>query len=84
MVYFTKCYYYRLSDFKVAISEFCKSPSVILLMIIPFVTSWDKISRMSQFFHIELDIPVFRPHPVLQTGEKLEVSIMSVSKAIEF
>ena len=27
------------------------------------VTTWDKIIRMSQFFHIELDIPV------LQTGE---------------
>ena len=33
------------------------------------VTSWDKISRMSQFFHMELNIPVFRPHPVLQIGE---------------
>ena len=34
-----------------------------------YVTSWDKISRMSQFFHIELNILVFRPHPVLQIGE---------------
>ena len=34
-----------------------------------FVTSWDKISPMSQFFHMELNIPVFRPHPVLQNGK---------------
>ena len=33
------------------------------------VTSMDKISRMSQLSHIELDTPDFRPHPVLQTGE---------------
>ena len=33
------------------------------------VTSWDKISRMSQFFHMELNIPVCRPHLVLQIGE---------------
>ena len=37
--------------------------------ITTYVTSWDKISRMSQFFHMELNIPVFRPHPVLQIGE---------------
>ena len=34
-----------------------------------YVTSWDKISRMSQFCHMELNIPVFRPHTVLQIGE---------------
>ena len=34
-----------------------------------YVTSWDKISRMSQFCHMELNISVFRPHPVLQIGE---------------
>ena len=33
------------------------------------VTSWNKISRMSQFFHMELNIPVIRPHPVLQNVE---------------
>ena len=33
------------------------------------VTSWDKISRMSQFFHMELNIPVFRPHSELQIRE---------------
>ena len=38
------------------------------LINIMYVTSWDKISRMSKFFHIELDIPDFRPYPVLQTG----------------
>ena len=34
-----------------------------------YVTSWDKISRMSQFFHMELNTPGFRPHPALQIGE---------------
>ena len=34
-----------------------------------YVTSWDKISRMSQFFHMELNIPVFGPHSVLQIRE---------------
>ena len=33
------------------------------------MTLWDKISRMSQFFHMELNKPVLRPHPVLQIGE---------------
>ena len=36
-----------------------------------FVTSWDKISRMSQFFHMEFNIPVFIPHPVLHIGETM-------------
>ena len=50
------------------------------------VTSWDKISRMSQLFHMELKIPIFRPHPVLGHIKlvKIEVDIMSVSKVIEF
>ena len=34
-----------------------------------YVTSWDKISRMSQLFHMELNISDFRPHSVLQTRE---------------
>ena len=33
------------------------------------VTSWDKISRMSQFFHMEINIPGFRAHSVLQISE---------------
>ena len=34
-----------------------------------YVTSWDKISRMSQFFYMEINILVFRPHPELQISE---------------
>ena len=41
-------------------------------------------SHVTIFFILELNIPVSRPHPVFQIGEKLEVSIMSVSKGIEF
>ena len=34
-----------------------------------YVTSWDKISCMSQFFYLEVNIQVFRPRPVLKISE---------------
>ena len=48
------------------------------------VTSWDKISHMSQFFHMELNIPVFRPHPVLQIGEKQKLISCLYPKLLNF
>ena len=36
----------------------CHSVFTSMTQII-FVTSWDKISYMSQFFHTEVNIPVF-------------------------
>ena len=48
------------------------------------VTSWDKISRMSQFFNMELNIPVFGPHPVLQIGENLKSVSCLCPKLLNF
>ena len=39
---------------------------IVMFYFIIYVTLWDKISRMSQFVHMELHISVLRPHPVLQ------------------
>ena len=49
-----------------------------------YVSSWDKISRMSQIFHMELDIPVFRPPPVLQSGENYKSISCLCPKLLNF
>ena len=73
------CLFYSRVILPINNTDFCSR------MMLPInVTSWDKISRMSQFFNLELNIPVFRPHPVLQTGENKTSVLCLCPKLLNF